>query len=275
MAVFLLTLTMLSSAMRLATQPREPPDGHPVSLQSAKSLVDGPLGQVYEKVALSCSAPLLWFRPTDNPPRILHNGTITVARTNKKLFGITAAHVVDQYHEDRQKGGVKLLLKDETIDDLNIIHSSPKRDLATFDLDEQLIKYLGLEPIAWPPQPPVEGQGLLLAGYPGNSRVYTQPMIEWSPFFAIATARTVTPEQITILVPPDDDQVQNSLPLNCDLGGISGGPIIGIFETKNYVAFHRLSGLITEHPNYDKSDFSIERIAGVPADVITEFGIIR
>jgi hypothetical protein len=204
----------------------------------------------------------------------LHNGTITVVRTPKKLFGITAGHVVDQWNQDLQNGGVTLQIKDRVIDDLRIVDSSSKRDLATFDLDEQLVKKLGLEPIDWPWRPPVEGGGLLLAGYPGNTRIYEQMQIEWSPFFAITTARTVTLDQLTILVPPDDN-VKNSLPPDFDLGGISGGPIIGIFETESHVAFHRLCGVITEHPNYDHSDFSIERIVGAAAEAITESGKIR
>jgi len=205
----------------------------------------------------------------------LNNGTITVVRTPKKLFGITAAHVVDQYNEDVQKGGVTLQVKDKVIDGLRIINSSSRRDLATFELDEQLVKKLGLEPIDLSSQPTVEGKGLLLAGYPGTTRVYAEPMqIEWSPFFAITTARTVTPDQITILVPPDD-RVRNSLPLNCNLGGISGGPVIGIFETKSYVASHSLSGVITAHPNSDRNDFSIERIVAAAAEAITESGNIR
>ncbi|HEV8038160.1 MAG TPA: hypothetical protein VGP62_04795 [Bryobacteraceae bacterium] len=260
--------------MRVPSKPRPWPEGHPISLAKAKALVQGPLGAAYEKIALSCSAPLCWFRPTDNLPRILHNGTMTVVRTHRKLFGITAAHVVRQFNVDQQKG-VTLQVKDQIVEGLRIIDSSSKRDLTTFDLEEQLIKNLGLEPIEWPFQLPAEGSGLLLAGYPGNTRVYAEPMqIDWSPFFAITTAKTVTLDQITILVPADDDSVKNSLPLDCDLGGISGGPVIGIFETKSYVAFHRLSGVITD-PSYDKNEFSVERIVGAAAEAITELGTIR
>src|SRR5436309_3235191 len=106
-------------------------------------------------------------------------------------------------------------------------------------------------------------------------RIKTEPMsLEWTPFSAITIARTVTGDQITILI-PRDEWVKNSLPLNCELGGISGGPIIGIFETEAFVAHHSLSGIIVEHPNYAVSDFSVERIVGARADVVTESGMIR
>jgi hypothetical protein len=63
--------------------------------------------------------------------------------------------------------------------------------------------------------------------------------------------------------------------VGCDLGGISGGPIIGIFEAKKHVAYHQLSGIITEHPSYAQNDLSVERITGAVAEVITELGNIR
>jgi hypothetical protein len=258
--------------MREPTQPSQWTEGHPISREKAKRLVQGRLPSVYENIALSCSAPLIWFRPTDNAPRILHNGTVTVVRTPKRLFGVTAAHVNDQYNEDLRNGGVTLQVKNEIIDGLRIIDSSSKRDLATFELDERLIQKLGLEPISLAWLPAGEGKGVLLAGYPANFRDHAEPkQIDWSPFFAIATARTVTSDQITILVPPDDGHVKNSLPLNCDLGGISGGPIIGIFETKSYVAFHALSGVIYEQSN----GWIGQRIVGVTAEAITDFGKIR
>jgi hypothetical protein len=168
-----------------------------------------------------------------------------------------------------------LQLKDQIIKCPNIIDSSSKRDLATITLDEQSVSAMGLEPLSWPPHPPIEGKGLLLAGYPVNARLDTAPMeVDWSPFVAITTARTVTDDQITILI-LRNERVKNSMPPNYNLGGISGGPIIGIFETSDYLAFYRLSGVIIEHPNYSENDFSVERIVGSRVDAITASGTIR
>jgi len=251
------------------------PEGHPISRDKAKSLSEGSLGSFYKGFALSCSAPLFWFRSNDKPLRILHNGTITIVRTPRKLFGVTADHVIDQYEIDRPEG-IKLQIKTRMIRGPRIIDRSPKRDLATFELDKHVIADLGLQPIEWPFRLPSEGGGLLLAGFRGNSKEYIEPkQLGWSPFFAIGRARTVSLDQITILVPPDDDNANNSLPLNYDFGGISGGPIIGLFETASNVACFRLSGVITEQPSYDGSLDSIERIVGTSAEAITEFGMIR
>jgi len=256
-------------------EPRPWPEGHPISQEKAKSLADGRLGSFYEGIAISCSAPLLWFRSTDNPPRILNNGTVTVVRTPKKLFGITAAHVVSGYEKTIKTGEVTLQIKDKAIRGLRIIDRCLRRDLATFDLDEQLITDLGLNPVSFASRAAAEGGGLLLAGYPGNARNYVAPMqIEWSPFFAVATARTITSDQISVLVPPDDPDVRNLLPLDCNLGGISGGPMISIFE-RGYTASHGLSGVITEQPSYGENDLSIERIVGSTTEAITELGNIR
>jgi hypothetical protein len=260
--------------MTKLAQPENWPEDHPISIERAKQLIEGPLGTVYNDIALSSAAPILWFSRS-SPAKVLHSGTLTAVRTPKRIFGITAAHVLQQYESDYQEGEVCLQLKNEVMDRLRIIDSCPRRDLATFELDEEIIQKLDIQPLTWPPRPPMEGRGLLLAGFPANTKIDTGAMtMDWIPFSSISTARTVTEDQITILV-PRNEWVKNSLPPNCELGGVSGGPIIGIFETEAHVAHHSLSGIITEHPDYSGSDFTIERIVGARADAITEFGKIR
>jgi hypothetical protein len=85
---------------------------------------------------------------------------------------------------------------------------------------------------------------------------------------------TVTATQISVLI-SREEWVHNTLPVKANLGGISGGPIIAILETEERIAFHRLSAIITEHPDYVGSDFSTERIVGSVVDVITASGKIR
>jgi len=61
---------------------------------------------------------------------------------------------------------------------------------------------------------------------------------------------------------------------NYDFGGISGGPIIGIFETEQGLYVHALAGVIVEHPNYHEDGFSVEQIVGARVDTVTESGKI-
>lgn len=253
---------------------------HPITIDKAKRLVLGPLFSVYEDLALSCCAPLLWFRRGERQPRVLHNGTITIVRTPKKLFGVTAAHVVHQFRRDAAEAEVAVQIGEELVGNLlHMILDCPeeggKPDLATIELPESVVAACKLQPLPWPPRPPAEGYGLLLAGFPGRGRESAGHMqLDWNPFIALATARTVTLEQVTTLVARDESVVR-ALPLKCDLGGISGGPMIGIFETKSYVAYHQFSGIIVEHPRYIEDGFCPEIIAGNSAEAITEWGSVR
>jgi hypothetical protein len=257
-----------------SSRPDNWPIGYPISFEKAKELVNGSLGSVYRGIALRCSAPLFWFRPSERPANILHNGTVTLVRTPKRTFGITAAHVVEQYEQDASVAGVNLQLGADLIAGIKLIDRSGERDLATCEIEEDLIEKQGLDPLSWPPKSPTEGRGLVLAGYPASFMRETRDWeIEWGSFCALTTARTVTADQISVLI-SREEWVNNSLPINCNLGGTSGGPIIGLFELDGGVAFHRLSGIITEHPDYVGSDFSVERIVGSVAEVITESGRI-
>jgi hypothetical protein len=242
------------------------PDLPHVSLES-------PLGRTYREIARKCMSPIMWFRP--QPPfEILHSGTITVVQTDSRVFGITARHVLDEYFRDADATkDVHVQIWDQRIDQIKVIDCSETRDLATIELDESLVKVLELEPLKWPPRLPTEKGGLILAGYPGVWREQLQhPMeVDWGIFSAITRARTVTADQVTVLI-SREEWAENTLPLNCNLGGISGGPIIGIFDGP--IFSYGLCGIIKEQPDYINSYFSIERIVGTLAHFISESGQI-
>ncbi|GBE06994.1 hypothetical protein BMS3Abin11_00092 [bacterium BMS3Abin11] len=96
-------------------------------------------------------------------------------------------------------------------------------------------------------------------------------------FTAIVISRTVTDTQITWLLEPEH-QLDNSKidppPPEYNLGGISGGPLISFFESENYISYYCLSGIVTEHPDYENNEFTIERLIAIRADVINEKGRI-
>jgi hypothetical protein len=228
-----------------------------------------------EILRLSC-LPLFWFRVDGADPKILHNATVTVVRSPERLFGITAGHVIEQYRSDCVGGALRVQLLDEVLEEVRVIDSSVKPDLATIELDEALVLKTGRQPLSlWPPRLPQEKCGILLAGYPGTERLLPQPLeVDWGLFTASAATRTVTEDQITILV-PRDPSVENSVPPKASLGGISGGPALGLFTEPDDGLSYRLSGIITEHPDYSDSPFAIERIVATAADVITASGRLR
>jgi hypothetical protein len=173
----------------MTSRPKDWPEDAPLSFEKAMALVNGPLAKVYKDVALSCAAPILWFHPSDKPRQILHNGTLTVVRTPSRVFGITAAHVLEQYREDAREGEIRLQFGEYPVAGLQIIDSSELRDLSTCEVGEEIIRALKIEPAPWPPQSPTEGRGVLLAGWPAGSRKMDEYQGEWNPFTAITTAR--------------------------------------------------------------------------------------
>jgi len=263
---------------------RFPPEGHPISAQKAKELLAGNLVDAYRNILKGCCIPIYWFRLNAKNPEILHNGTLTLVRTPKGLLGITAAHVLQTYKSDSDKEPTRLQLDNEVVDDLlgRVIDVSDKLDLATIAIDEGLLNSFGkaITPLnSWPPQPPEEGKGIMIAGYPAIERLQPESLkVNFGLFTVLGMARVVTETQITWLVEPEY-QLENAKikapPSNYNLGGVSGGPLISWFESANHVTHYRLSGIVTEHPDYENSDFSIERLIAIRADVVRDNGTIR
>lgn len=259
------------------------PEGHPISEEKAKELLEGDLADVCRNILKGCCVPIYWFQCDVKNPEILHNGTLTLLKTPKLILGITAAHVLRAYHEDNKVKNISLQLFNEVTDNLidSVIDISDKYDLATIAIDEKLLGRLGkaITPLeGWPPKPPQEGRGIMIAGYPGIERMQPEAFkIDFGLFTALVIARTVTQTQITWLLEPEH-QLENAKikppPPYYNLGGVSGGPLISWFETENFVTHFCLSGIVTEHPDYEKNDFAIERLVAIRADLIRDDGTI-
>ena len=259
------------------------PEGHPISEDKAKELLSGDLANVYRNILRDCCVPIFWYQRDVKNPEILHNGTLTLMRTPNLILGLTAAHVLRAYQKDCKNKNISLQLFNEVTDNLmdNLIDISDKYDLATIAIDQELIRRLGktITPLeGWPPKPPQEGRGIMIAGYPGIERLHTNEFnVDFGLFTAIVIARTVTETQITWLLEPEH-QLENAKikppPPFYNLGGVSGGPLISWFETESFVSHFCLSGIVTEHPDYEKNDFAIERLVAIRADLISDNGTI-
>lgn len=256
---------------------------HPISLEKAKELLAGDLGKVYRNILKGCCVPIYWFRLDTDDHSIQHNGTVTIVKTPRRVLGITAAHVIRQLSTDSQSFKVRVQLSSEVVDDVlkRVIDVSDKLDLATIDLTEEIIQRLGCTPLGdWPPRPPQEERGIMIAGYPAVERVEEGPYeVSFGLFTAIGIARTVTDTQITWLLEREYFLSIESVklpPPQYELGGISGGPLIGWFESEGHVTHHCLSGIVVEHPDYkaNKDMPVIERLIAIRADAIAESGKI-
>lgn len=249
----------------------------------AKELLAGDLGDVYRNTLRHCCVPIYWSRKESGKLNLLHNGSLTLVETSERLIGITAAHVIRQIEMDKQYGEVVLQFFNEVIEDISslIIDISDKYDLATISLEQETLDSLGkgVAPLKmWPPTPPSEGKGLLIAGYPGVERLLTgDKEVNFGLFTAIVVSRVVNDTQISWLL-EQEYQIPNTPvsppPPEYNLGGISGGPMIAIFETNEGLIHHSLSGIVTECPDFEKSDIAIERLIATRADLIYEDGKI-
>jgi hypothetical protein len=256
------------------------PEGHPISLEKAKELMRGPLAKVYRSILSGCCAPLYWYGRQS--AGILHNGTVTFLRTPEVLLGVTAAHVLRAYIDGASDTRHVLCIGDAVISDLEqrlISLPRPGRtDIATFRLDEKTIERVGktVTPLAdWPPRPPQEGRGIMLAGYPGQERRAEKDGMSWGLFTSLVIARTVTDRQITWLIEPNEQLEGATVPPPPPLygmGGISGGPLVTWIESEHFVSSFVIGGIITEHPDYQQNDFSVERVIASRADLITSSG---
>lgn len=255
----------------------KPPDGHPISPERAKQLIVGPLGDTYREILKSCCAPIYWYRnaKTGPPLEICASGTVTFVDTGEKIIGVTAAHVVDGAMEAVAVCDVTIQIMDARIERLEVIGIDRRLDLATIAFERRHIDAMGkvISPLTgWPPLVPEEGRGIMLAGYPGADRIIIAPKeVSWGLCTILGIARRVSDEQITWLLEREhgvSDGKTPDLPPNHKLGGISGGPLVGWFETPGGFIYPRLCGIVSQ------ASAEFENVIAKRADFIRADGTI-
>jgi len=253
------------------------PDGHPISEEQARKLLQGELGNVYRAILRGCCAPVFWHRrAAADTTEICDNGTLTFVNTGKRLLGVTAAHVVEGFNTAKASREITLQVMNAELEGgFDVIDIDPNLDVATISLNLGFLKKLGKAVVpleGWPPLAPEEGRGIMLAGYPGLDRL-TLPtkQVSWGLFTAMSIARRVTNHQITWLLEREHGVPHPhipDLPPNRALGGISGGPLIAWFETPSHVIYPRLGGIISQ------ASAALENVVARRADFIQADGRI-
>lgn len=248
----------------------------PEEVRAARALMAGPLPEVLKQMLMACCRPLFWFALDPIAPTILANGTITLVRTPKRTFGITANHVITGLEAERSRRPIRAQISQVVVDDLldRLIDRSERLDLATVDLEGGLLEALGptVAPLSlWPPMPPTEGHGIMIAGFPGRERREIAMLdASFGLSWAVGIAHQVTHDKITWVIPPEEYLVntRDRLPRGYDFGGASGGPLIASFESKSGLFSHRLAGIIVE------AHTELEYVIARRADSIDAFGKI-
>jgi hypothetical protein len=229
-----------------------------LTIEQARELAAGAFGKTILRTAGSYTVPICWPRSLDGEGVHLANGTAFFVKTPTFLFGVTAAHVVRAFLEDKERDPrilCGLLDTDIQIDlERDLIGLGKKVDIATFRVTEENIVRLNRQidelnrqgvsmekkqPLtAWPPRTPQVGKGVLYAGFPGSVRNRLGPC-EFS--FGLCpgagVADHVDDHQIVTAIKREElvDTLGNGLPPeDFDFGGMSGGPVLAVIETGVY-----------------------------------------
>lgn len=236
----------------------EYPTDHPIKPEQAKALVGGELGAQYRSILSQICSPIFWHRSQpQNGSEILSNGTVTFARLKDQIVGITAAHVVRGFERANNDAPCALQIGNAAYD-LDVLGIDDGLDLAVLRLPGATIDALGKQimplPLCQPGDVVQEQRGILLAGFPGEDRRDEgRHQVGWGLFVAIGIARRVNEVQIT-WSPDYANHIPAEgipdLPMHKDFGGISGGPLVGLFEKGGgALQYFSLAGILVEANN--------------------------
>ncbi|HVN00648.1 MAG TPA: hypothetical protein VMT68_10575 [Caulobacteraceae bacterium] len=242
------------------------PEGSNVTKAEARAMIAGPYGAEAARYTIDCCLPLGWFE-TSAQYVLINSGTATLVKPpSGRTFGITAAHVIRGYQADLRKyPALGARLGDADIGDLanRIIDVNDALDLATIDLNDGLLRrvspawgrVLVLE--LWPPKPPAEDRGIMLAGYPARMRWRPAAgQLMFVPWVVLSVARGVSDDQITWRFASEYLASTPLYPVPAEeafqLGGISGGPVLRVGESPSGIVAYRLARIISEaRPEYE------------------------
>lgn len=184
---------------------------------------------------ISC-VPFWWHGPqVDGSYRTHHSGTVSFLDTGAKLIAISASHVFDGYAHDKQEfGNVTCQFGGMTIEpELRIISRQSELDLVTFEISPVIAASSGAYPHSppqWPTNPVLQGDLLMVGGYPGTLRVEHSESADIP--FQWFSGRVTSTSSSNIILHIDRDNFhcplnENQL-TNQSLGGLSGGPVFRV-----------------------------------------------
>ncbi len=251
----------------------QPTDGGRAARErAAREFVSGDGGRQLLRTVASHVTWLAWVTPGTGGTRLVRNGSCFVVRTPGSLFAVTAKHVVEGFVEARRTSNrIAAFIGNLELDlAARVIDAGRSVDIATVRLDESELPAIGKPPISvWPPVSPVEGQGILVAGYPGGETIATdRENYSFGLYHGIGAARRVSDRQITCLIDPSrmvDTLGLGLPPANYETGGLSGGPVLTLLRAIDPIVW-ALGGVISE------GNSNLELITAERADVIQADG---
>lgn len=225
--------------------------------ESARRLLTSGLGTTLINLAVSYTAPLCWLIPEEGGSKFrVRNGSAFFLDAGEGPFGVTAAHVIEDYKQDKKKHQVeevKLLNIPFDIENKNrIISIDEKIDLATFEITSEEIELMDKTIMtAWPPIPPQQDRGVFLTGFPSVETISPSTAVfGFGAHTIIGVASSISEKDISIQI--EREQILDILGLglpteNYNFGGMSGGPVLALIDRT--IQSWVLAGVVYEGPN--------------------------
>jgi hypothetical protein len=165
-----------------------------------------------------------------------NTATGTLVFIQDRFLVFTAWHVVKKFVEIRDRGGTPaLIIGNHPSLEPRYIFRDESADIAILEVEPHALKAVGAipyEPIhRWPPPRVVEGDAVMLCGFPALFR-NDGAVIEHGDFSFFGAVESASERQFIVQVDPASVMDEGRAPFpdaNADLGGISGSPVFVIY----------------------------------------------
>jgi hypothetical protein len=197
----------------------------------------GPIAAI-QAVAERMTPPLFWYGP-ERPAgeRVYRNGSAALINTGVATFAVTAAHVFDQYLQDKRSNqdivcqlGASLFNPEATL-----IDHDTKVDLATFRIPAvPPSHFVHQPPTTWPPPCPTVGNRLMLGGHAGKYRTEAADRMQGGVVRFFVRASGGGPSSVSCHLGIAEGRPfpgETRIPPGTHLGGISGGVVLLVQES--------------------------------------------
>ena len=218
-----------------------------LSIEEAQKLAEGPYAQTLLRNLATYVTPLSWTIRVDGDTLKLTNGTAFFVKTPRATFGVTAGHVVAGFLAAKaaNRRTICHLLDIELDLSAAVISRGRAADIGTFQISEAVIAKLGKQFTPWPPLMPQAAKGIMYAGFPGaERRQVARREFSFGLYGASAIAHSIDQDKITTRVDHSSivDSIGHGLPPECyDIGGMSGGPMLTVVDTRTYLKIESAS----------------------------------
>lgn len=249
----------------------------------AQELWRGDFGKEMHKAVCAYCLPIFWQgRDSNGEWSIRSSGSGFILNCGAESFVVTAAHVYEGYLDSKKNGPLRAWLGEIPFRmDENVIDYAGSKvlDIATFRISPGEINATGKNVLTgsqsvWPPSRVAVGMGALFAGYPGNQRIesgsdecnfglysaFTPVSSTSSRHFGCAFDRAMWIDTIGKGLPEE----------GCNIGGISGCPVLGVDESPSKVLSWHLAGV-----GYSASNGLTEIFFAHHADLINADGTLN